>query len=68
MTRIDLLNRSSTAGYTPTLRRWWQRVACGLALLAAVLSSGAAVAIDIHEVRVVRVVDGDTVLVADAQF
>lgn len=67
MTRIYLLNRSGTAGYTPTLRRWWQRVACGLALLAAVLSAGAAVVIDIQEVRVVRVVDGDTVLVADAR-
>ena len=67
MTRIDLLNRSGTAGYTPTPRRCWQRVACGLALLAAVLSAGAAVVIDIQEVRVVRVVDGDTVLVADAR-
>ena len=67
MTRIDLLNRSGTAGYTPTPRRWWQRVACGLALLAAVLSAGAAVVIDIQEVRVARVVDGDTVLVADAR-
>jgi micrococcal nuclease len=67
MTRIDLLNRSGTAGYTPTPRRWRQRVACGLALLAAVLSTGAAVVIDIQEVRVVRVVDGDTVLVTDAQ-
>ena len=65
MTRIDLLNRSDAAGYTPTLRRWWRRVALGLVLLAAVLSAGAAVVIDIQEVRVVRVVDGDTVLVAD---
>ena len=67
MTRIDLLNRSGTAGYTPTPRRWWQRVACGLALLAAVLSAGAAVVIDNQEVRVVRVVGGDTLLVTDAQ-
>ena len=67
MKRIYLLNRSGNAGYTPTLRRWWQRVACGLALLAAVLSAGAAAVIDIQEVRVVRVVDGDTVLVADAR-
>ena len=67
MTRIDPLSRSGTAGYTPTPRRWWQRVACGLALLAAVLSAGAAVVIDIQEVRVARVVDGDTLLVTDAQ-
>jgi micrococcal nuclease len=67
MTRIAQLNQFGTAEYPPTARRWWQTAACGLALLAGVLSAGAAAVIDIQEVRVVRVVDGDTLLVADAQ-
>ena len=67
MTRIDQVNHLGTAEYPQTASRWWQRVACGLALLATVLSARAAVVIDIQEVRVVRVVDGDTVLVADAR-
>lgn len=67
MTRIAQLSQLGTAEYPPPARRWWQRVACGLALLAGVLSAGAAAVIDIQEVRVVRVVDGDTLLVADAQ-
>lgn len=67
MARVDQVNQLGTAEYPQTASRWWQRVSCGLALLAAVLSSGAAVVIDIQEVRVVRVVDGDTVLVADAR-
>jgi len=67
MTRIEQLNQLGTAERQPTARRCWQRVACGLALLAGGLSAGAAAVIDIQEVRVVRVVDGDTVLVTDAQ-
>ena len=67
MARVDQVNQLGTAEYPQTASRWWQRVACGLALLAAVLSAGAAVVIDIQEVRVARVVDGDTVLVADAR-
>ena len=67
MTLIEQLNQLVTAKYPPTAIRWKQRVACALALLAGVLSNGAAAMIAIRDVRVVRVVDGDTLLVTDAQ-
>jgi len=67
MTRIDQLNRTGTAGYMPTPKRWRQTAAFGLVLLKGVLLGGAAALAGVQEVRVVRVVDGDTVLVADAQ-
>ncbi len=65
MMRIEQMNQLGTAKCPPTARLWWQRVACGLALLAGVLSASAAAVIDVQEVRVARVVDGDTVLVLD---
>ena len=67
MTRIDQLNRTGTAEYMPTPRRWRQTAAFGLVLLTGVLLGGAAALAGVQEVRVVRVVDGDTVLVADAR-
>ena len=67
MTRIDQLNQLGTAGYTPAPKPWWQKVAIGLALLTGVLTGSAAALAGVQEVRVVRVVDGDTLLVTDAQ-
>jgi len=68
MTPNEQRNQISKARNTPTPRRCWRRVACGLALLMGSITSGAATVAVIQEVRVVRVVDGDTVLVTDAQF
>jgi endonuclease YncB( thermonuclease family) len=67
MTPNEQLNQISNARNTPTPGRCWRRVACGLALLTGSLTSGAATVAVIQEVRVARVVDGDTLLVTDAQ-